>query len=399
LGKAIKVDRDSTPFKITAVLENFPVNSHLSFNLLFSESSLNDDEFKKFINADWTSGAFTTYLSLDGKTDVAKIESEINKLVAQNEEAVTGVQSRYMLQPLKDVHFYSNDIEASLGRKGNITTVYVFSMIALFVLLIACINYMNLTTARFSNRAKEIGVRKVAGASRNNLVQQFLAEAFLITIIALFVALILVQIFLPAFNAFTEKQLTLGLQTDYRIWSGIAVIIIVVGLLSGIYPALFQSAYKPLMLLKSKISFGRGNVSIRRSLVVFQFALSIIMIVATIIVYMQMKYVNTKDMGFNKEQLLVIDINSGKIRRGAETIKTEFEKLPQVKQVSVTSRVPGEWKDLPKVKVKNEKTLTTEGSDMYFLGVDDEFLRTYEVTLAKGRNFMAEALLTLLLLC
>ncbi|HLL41732.1 MAG TPA: FtsX-like permease family protein, partial [Segetibacter sp.] len=265
----------------------------------------------------------------------------------------------------------------------------VFSIVALFVLLIACINYMNLTTARFSNRAKEIGVRKVAGATRNNLVQQFLAEAFLITIIALFVALILVQIFLPAFNAFTEKQLTLGLQTDYRIWLGIAVIIIVVGLLSGIYPALFQSAYKPLMLLKSKISFGRGNVSIRRSLVVFQFSLSIIMIVATIIVYMQMKYVNTKDMGFNKEQLLVIDINSGKIRRGAETIKTEFEKLPQVKQVSVTSRVPGEWKDLPKVKVKSEKTVTTEGSDMYFLGVDDEFLRTYEVTLAKGRNFMA----------
>jgi putative ABC transport system permease protein len=112
------------------------------------------------------------------------------------------------------------------------------------------------------------------------------------------------------------------------------------------------------------------------------------MIVATIIVYMQMKYVNTKDMGFNKEQLLVIDINSGKIRSGAETIKTEFEKLPQVKQVSVTSRVPGEWKDLPKVKVKNEKTLTTEGSDMYFLGVDNEFLKTYEVTLAKGRNFM-----------
>ncbi|HKG67967.1 MAG TPA: FtsX-like permease family protein, partial [Segetibacter sp.] len=389
LGKAIKVERDSTPFKITAVLKNFPVNSHLSFNLLFSESTLNDDEFKKFVNTDWTSGAFTTYLSLKGKSDASKIERKINQSVAANHNEVTRAKSRYILQPVKDVHFYSNDIEGNSGRKGNVTTIYVFSIIAIFVLLIACINYMNLTTARFTNRAKEIGVRKVAGASRKNLVGQFLSEAFLITIIALSAALILVQIFLPAFNAFTEKQLSLGLQTDYRIWLGITVIIIVVGLLSGVYPAIFQSGSQPLMLLKSKISVGRGNLSIRRSLVVFQFALSIIMIIATIIVYMQMKYVNTKDMGFNKEQLLVIDINSGKIRSGAETIKTEFEKLPQVKQVSVSSRVPGEWKDMPKVKVKGEKTVTTEGNEMYFLGVDDEFFKTYEITLAKGRNFIA----------
>lgn len=389
LGKPIKVERDSTPFKITAVLKNFPVNSHLSFNLLFSESTLNDDEFKKFVNTDWTSGAFTTYLSLNGKSDASKIERKINQSVAANHNEVTRAKSRYILQPVKDVHFYSNDIEGNSGRKGNVTTIYVFSIIAIFVLLIACINYMNLTTARFTNRAKEIGVRKVAGASRKNLVGQFLSEAFLITIIALSAALILVQIFLPAFNAFTEKQLSLGLQTDYRIWLGITVIIIVVGLLSGVYPAIFQSRSKPLMLLKSKISVGRGNLSIRRSLVVFQFALSIIMIIATIIVYTQMKYVNTKDMGFNKEQLLVIDINSGKIRSGAETIKTEFEKLPQVKQVSVSSRVPGEWKDMPKVKVKGEKTVTTEGNEMYFLGVDDEFFKTYEITLAKGRNFIA----------
>lgn len=204
--------------------------------------------------------------------------------------------------------------------------------------------------------------------------------------------MLLVQIFLPSFNAFTQKKLSLGIQTDYRIWLGVVVISIIVGLLSGIYPALFQSGSKPLMLLKSKIAIGTGNISIRRSLVVFQFALSIIMIVATIIVYMQMKYVNTKDMGFNKEQLVVIDINSGKIRRGAETIKNEFEKLPQVTQVSVSSRVPGEWKDLPKVKVKNEKTVTPEGDDMYFLGVDDAFLGTYQIRLLKGRNFTAGSL-------
>lgn len=393
LGKAIKVDLDSSAqFKITAVLKNFPVNSHLSFNLLFSESSFTDDDFKKFINSDWSSGAFPSYLLVNDKTDAHKIETEINQLVAANQKDDSKGKSTFILQPLKDIHFYSNDIESNSGSKSDITNIYVFAIIALFVLLIACINYMNLTTARFTNRAKEIAMRKVAGASRKNLVGQFLSEAFLITLIALLVALTLIQLLLPSFNSFTEKQLTLGMHTDYRVWLGIAVIIIIVGLSSGIYPALFQSGAKPLMLLKTKISIGKGNLSVRRSLVVFQFALSIIMIMATIIVYMQMKYVNTKDMGFNKEQLLVIDINSGKIRRGAETIKTEFEKLPQVKHVSVSSRVPGEWKDLPKVKVKNEKILSSDGEDMYFLGIDDKFLKTYGITLKKGRNFLAGSL-------
>ena len=386
IGKVIKVDRDSMPFKITAVLKNFPVNSHLSFNLLFSESSIANDDFKQFTSSDWNSGAFATYLLLNDKTDVHKIEAGINQLAAANKKNNKD-KSSYVLQPLKDIHFYSNDIEGASGKKGDIMYMYVFSIIALFVLLIACINYMNLTTARFANRAKEIAVRKVAGASRKNLIGQFLAESFLITFVALAFAMLLVKILLPSFNAFTEKQLTLGLQTDYRIYAGIALAIIVTGLLSGIYPALFQSASRPLLLLKNKINIGKGNLSLRRSLVVFQFALSITMIVATMIVYMQMKYVNTKDMGFNKEQLLVVDINSGKVRNSAETIKTEFAKLAQVKNVSTSSRVPGEWKDLPKVKVKNEKIQSPEGNDMYFLGVDDQFLRTYQITLSTGRNF------------
>ncbi|MEP7317858.1 MAG: FtsX-like permease family protein [Panacibacter sp.] len=388
LNKTIKADRDSMPYKITAVLKNFPVNSHLSFDLLFSESSMINDDFKNFINSDWSSDAFTTYLLLNNKTDAHKIETKINQLVAAHQNSDSKNKSSFILQPLKDIHFYSSDIEGNSGKNGNITYIYVFCIVALFVLLIACINYMNLTTARFVNRAKEIAVRKVAGASRKNLTGQFLAEAFLVTTVAVVLALFLAEILLPAFNTFTEKQLTLNTQTDYRIWLGVASIIVVVGLLSGVYPALFQSRLKPLLLLKSKINVGKGNLSVRRSLVVFQFALSITMIVATVIVYMQMKYINTKDMGFNKEQLLVVDINSGKVRRGAATIKTEFTKLAQVTDVSVSSRVPGEWKDLPKVKVKNEKIQTAEGEDMYFLGIDDEFLKTYQISLIKGRNFI-----------
>ena len=392
LGKAIKADRDSVPFKITGILKNFPVNSHLFFNLCFSESSLVHPEFKQFVSSDWNSNSFPTYLLLSGKSDPYQVEAKINQLVKANQKKDITDKRSFILQPLKSIHFYSGEIEGGAGIKGSITYIYVFSIVAFFVLLIACINYMNLTTARFANRAKEIAVRKVAGASRKNLTLQFLSEAFLVTVIALMLALVLVKLLLPPFNSFTEKQLMLGAETDYRIWLGVVIIIIFVGLLSGIYPALFQSRFKALSLLKSKLNTGKANLSMRRSLVVFQFAIYIIMIVATMVVYMQMQYVNKRDMGFNKEQLLVIDINSGKVRLSAETMKTEFAKLSQVKDVSVSSRVPGEWKDFVKIKVKNENLMTAKGNDMYFLAADDQFLKTYQITLVKGRNFATGSL-------
>jgi putative ABC transport system permease protein len=389
LGKILKIDRDSIPYNITGVLKNFPANSSLSFNLMVSESSIADDDFKQFINSDWNSDYFTTCLLLDKNADPNKVASQINQLVASNQKKDVKDKSDFMLQPLKDVHFYSENIEGAPANAASIIYIYVFSAIALFILFIACINYMNLTTARFTNRTKEIAVRKVAGASRKNLIGQFLSEAFLLTAIALILALILTKILLPAFNSFTEKQLTLDGQTDYRIWVGVAIVFIVTALLSGIYPALFQSHLRPLLLLKNKLPAGKGNISLRRSLVVFQFTLSIIMIIATLVVYFQIEYVNTKDMGFKKDHLAVIDINSGKVRSSAETIKAEFLKLPQVKDVSVTSRVPGEWKRLPKVKTLLAGANKVDEKAMYFIGAGDAFLKTYQIALAKGRNFFA----------
>ncbi|MEO6491177.1 MAG: ABC transporter permease [Ferruginibacter sp.] len=388
IGNTILVsDRDSLPFKITGVLKAFPANSHLSFNLLFSESSLTSAGFKKFLNADWTSSTFSTYLVLDPNTDNHKLEKKIAKLVALNQDQHNKLKSSFILQPLKDIHFYSNDIEGHTG--GNISYIYIFSIIGIFVLLIACINYINLTTARFVNRAKEIAVKKVVGASRENLIGQFLSESFVMTVISLVFTLIMVKYLLPFFNAFTEKELVLGVGTDYRIWIGILSILVIVTMLSGIYPALFQSGLKPYQLFKSKKSTGNGTLSIRRPLVVFQFSLSIIMIVATIVVYMQMKYINTKDMGFKKDQMVVIDINSGKVRRDAETIKAEFGKLSHVRDATVSSRVPGEWKNIPKVSVKASRALSPKGSEIYFLGVDDRFLKAFGIHLLKGRNFDA----------
>jgi putative ABC transport system permease protein len=393
IGKMIKVEQDSTPYQITGVLENFPLNSQFSFSLLFSESTMASyANFQRFMNSDWGSNDFYTYLLLDEKASPRAIESKINTLVATNRSQDIEDKSSFRLQPLKDIHFNSEGIEGTLGKPGNITYIYVFSIIALFVLLIACINYMNLTTALFSRRAKEIGVRKISGASCSSLAGQFLAESFLVTLISFVLALILIQFLLPAFNAFTEKALSLGPETDYRIWLGVMGVVVLVGVLSGIYPAVFQSHLKPLELFKNKLPVGKGSISLRRSLVVFQFSVSIIMILATLVVYLQMQYVNAKDMGFNKSQLLVIDINSGKVRQGAETIKNEFARLPQVAEVAVSSRVPGEWKNLPKVKVIQNNAATLAERDMFFLAIDDRFLSTYEIKLLRGRGFTNEGI-------
>ena len=391
VGRALKTENDSLPYTVTGILQNFPSNSHISFNLLFSETSISNQRYKDFIASDWSSNSYTTYLMLDKNADVAKATQKLNQMVAANRTAQNTGKSKLNLQLLPSIHFHSAGIEGDntrQERKGNLTYIYVFSIVALFVLLIACINYMNLTTARFANRGKEIAVRKVAGAARSNLVNQFLSETFVMAIISLILALVITKLSLPSFNAFTEKQLDLTTSTDYRIWTGIFATVIVVGLFAGSYPAIFQSGLKPLLLLKNKVQQGKGHLSLRRGLVVFQFSLSIIMIIATMVVFLQMKYVNTANMGFNKEQMVVVDINSGPIRRGAATIKTEFAKIAGVKSVSATSRVPGEWKVITKVKAKPQGA-ATGGDDMYLFTADDQFLKTFEVSLSKGRNFLA----------
>ncbi len=210
-GKMIKIDRDTVPFTITGVLENFPVNSHLSFNLLFSESSLSGEGFTKFTETDWNSQNFTTYLLLNNNVKPGDIEAKINILVSIHQPG--DQKSNLILQPLKDIHFHSGDIEGNSGKTSNLSYIYIFSSIALFLLLIACINYMNLTTARSISRAKEIAVRKTSGASTKNLALQFLSESFLITIVAGVLAFIIAKIsvelvqfiYYEAFNTWDAK--------------------------------------------------------------------------------------------------------------------------------------------------------------------------------------------------
>lgn len=390
VGKSLFFDNDSVPYRVTGVLKNFPVNSSISFNLLVSESTiLGIPEARKHFTSDWTSGAFATYFLLNDNASTTALNNKLDNLLRANHPAEAGVKTEFQLQPLRKIHFYSNDIEGDSGKKGTIAYIYVFLIVGCFIIFIACINYMNLSTARFANRGKEIAVRKVAGASRPMLIKQFLTEVLLLTFFSILISIILVNLLLPVFNSFTDKHLTLGIATDYRIWLGVFSMIVIVTLSAGLYPALFQSGLNPLSLLKSKIQPGRGNISLRRSLVVFQFMISIVLIAATIIIYQQMQYVNKKDMGFDKEKMLVIDVNTGLVSRSAVAVKDEFAKIAHVKSVSYTYAVPGAWKAIPVVKVNTDNSNPESGKDMYYFGVDGQFLSTYNIKLLNGRNFFS----------
>ena len=228
VGKTLSLGRDTNFFNITGVLENFPPNSHIRMNLMTGESSVTNEGYKKFINNDWTSNAFFTFVQLDPNADPAKLSKQLEQLLVSQRKDFKVPPSKIFLQPLAQIHFYSGDIESSSARTGirpggNIMQIYIFSIVAIFVLLIACINYINLTTARFSSRAKEIAVRKVVGAERRNIILQFLSEAMLMTGISLILALVIVKLFLPYFNEFSGKKLQLDLNMDYRIGIGIVI--------------------------------------------------------------------------------------------------------------------------------------------------------------------------------
>jgi putative ABC transport system permease protein len=321
----------------------------------------------------------------------------MTKLVNDNFKAPAGTSFSFNLQPLKEVHLKSDNIidgarnsNVDAIPKGSAFYIRLFSFIGLFVLLIAGINYMNLTTARASNRLKEIGVRKTIGAHRSDLIRQFLLESLLVTLISFVLSLGLVNLLLPAFNAFTGKQLSLGLSADYRIWVLAIVFAAGIGFLSGSYPALMLSRFRPVLLLKGLKLQNRMDLSLRKSLVIFQFTISVVMIIGTIVLYLQVRYLNNTSLGFNKDLLAVIDVNTGKARSEFQAIKSEMEKVSSVKAVSVTSRVPGEWKSFVTIKIKKMGN-TADPLVAYMFGADKDFMRTYEIQLLKGRNFDTRA--------
>lgn len=384
VGKLIDIEEDQL-IKVTAVLEDFPSNSHLSFNVIFSMASITgEDWFKEEFTNDWTSNSFSTYIVAKDETDTGALANAITATVNKNRDAETS-KTTFGLQALADIHFGSAGFRGGLAQNpGEIYYVYIFSAVGIFILLIACINYINLSTSLSITRGKEVGVKKVAGAARHNLIGQFICEANIISIGAMILALGIVNLLIPNFNAFVGKQIPADLLWEPRVLVALIIFILLTGLLSGSYPAFYLSKFKPALAIKGA-SLAGGKSPLRQVLVVFQFALSIVLILATLIAQQQLSFVRNADLGFREDQLVVLDINSGLTRRGFETIKNEIAKIPVVKEVCVTSRVPGEWKNIPQVGITTPGTETKQ--DLYFIGADADFLRTFEVSLLTGRNF------------
>src|SRR6266498_1852345 len=394
LGKTLQFSFMESPFKITGVLKNHPRNSTFDFSSVLSDASFQSDEVNKAMRAhDWFSESFSIYALLKPNADPKSIAGQMSKLVHHNFTPPAGTTFSFGLQPLKDIHLNSENIVDGARNsnvdpiaKGSMFYIKIFSFIAFFLLLIAGINYMNLTTARASSRLKEIGVRKTIGALQNNLMKQFLFESLLVTFISFLLAIAVVNLLLPAFDRFTNKELSLGFSTDYRIWLYALAFAMLTGFLSGSYPALMLSRFKPVLLLKGLKLQNKSGLSLRKGLVIFQFTVSIVMIIGTMILFMQVHYLNNTNLGFNKDLLVVIDVNTGKARTNFEAVKDEMAKIPTVKNVSVTSRVPGEWKSFRTIKIKNMGS-TDEPKVAYMIGADKDFLKTYEIQLLQGRNF------------
>jgi putative ABC transport system permease protein len=293
------------------------------------------------------------------------------------------------LQKLTDIHLTSH-LDEEIEENGDRARVYIFSAIALFILLIACINYMNLSTARSALRAKEIGIRKVAGAQRGEIITQFLSESVMITYTAIILAAALTYFTLPLLNTITGQSLIIESIVKWQVILPLALAPLVIGILSGIYPALFMSSFQPAKVLKGLFKAGNGSISFRKVLVVTQFAISIILIISTAIVFQQLRYIQNKSLGFSKEQVLILRNDNG-LNKNYEAFRNELRQNSLIKDATRSSRIPGgRLLDEQGASTESGDSLRPVAADIKYLAADYDFVTTYGIPMAAGRNFSRE---------
>jgi putative ABC transport system permease protein len=395
VGQFLKVGEREENYEVTGVVRGFPKNSHFRFNMLGSMTSIYLADVTR-----WLGNNNYTYIRLQKGFDPDQLEKEFPELVARHmgteleellgltmeEFLAAGNTYGYFLEPLKDIHLES-DLQFEINPGGSRSSVIIFSVVALFLILIASINFMNLSTASAAKRATEVGIRKVAGAAKDRLISQFLVESFLITLMALVLSVVLVELIVPGFNRITGKELQLTDLGGLRLTLGLLLIGLFVGFASGSYPAFFLSSFRPADVLKSGAMRGARGATLRRILVTFQFVVTIVLFICTILVNRQMNLLRTKDLGFNKENLVVID-RVYVLQEQIDAFRQELLKNPSIQQVSVSSAVPGgligDNAYLPEGASTNE---THAINNIY---ADWYFKDTYELEMAEGRWFQKD---------
>ena len=366
---------------VTGVVKSMPENSHIQFNILIPVEWLS----LLAAHTDGWNERFNTYIELKKGTESKIVEAKIHDFIKRhNKES----NSEIFLQNIKKVHLYSlGKYFADSYGTGDITYVRILSMIAVFILIIACINFLNLSTAQSSRRAREIGVRKVAGANKRKIVFQFLGESLLIVLVAHVIAMILVELLLPGFNNLIGKQLSVNYQSA-GLYIGLITVVLFCGLLAGSYPAFYLSSLKPLDVIKGVINKNPGNTGFRRSLVIFQFSLSILLIICTLIVKMQLKYIQNKNLGFSKDNIGYFMFPTRPSDPKLESLKKELINNPDI--LCVTRA----WNPFYNEGTRNGFSWAgkKEGDDVYFhvLGADVDYAKTYKLELKEGRFFSSE---------
>jgi putative ABC transport system permease protein len=383
-------------FKITGIYKSFPSNTHFHPDILLSFTTLNDTAVygAENLRTNWGNNSFFTYIRLPENYNTAKLEKQFPAFLDRNMPSMARNQFKPSqgtslgLQKLTDIHLRSHtDYEAE--ENGDIKRVYIFSAIALFILLIACINYMNLSTARSTLRAREIGIRKVVGAERKEIIFQFLSESVLISWIAMILAFILATLLMSALNKLTGQQLDINVLLTWKILLPILLVPFAVGLISGIYPAIFLSSFQPIAVLKGFLKSG-GGISFRKLLVTIQFAISIILIIATAVVFSQMRYMQTKSLGFDKDHIVTLTY-PGFTDDKYESFRNDLMASASIKNVTRSSRIPtGRLLDAQGASMPSGDSLIPVTTDIKYVAADQDFTNTYGVKVLAGRGFSRE---------
>ena len=400
INKTVILSNVKHGFIVTGIFQPFPPNAHMHPEILMSFNTLRDTNIygEKQLETNFGNNSFFTYLLMPKGYNMDMITRQLDGFIDKyypTQGLPPGIKphqtTRLTIQKLTDIHLQSH-LADEIEPNGDIKRVYIFSVIALFILLIACINYMNLSTARSALRAREIGIRKVIGAQRKEIIRQFLGESVLITWVALIFAGLFTWLLIPYINSLSHLSLSFSSLFSWNILIGVLLLPFFVGLLSGIYPAIFMSSFRPVQVLKGLLKVGSGNVSFRQVLVVVQFSVSIILIVATTVVFQQLRYIENKSLGFNKDFILTTAYSSD-LTKQFESFKNELLKNPAVKSIGRSSRIPsGRLLDDQNAQViEGGKAVPTQ-IELKMLTTDYGFMDTYGMQLAAGRNFSRQFL-------
>ena len=375
--------------EVAAVMEDFPANTHLEGKLMipFQTASAHIRWWDDFVSTNWHRNMFVTYFKLREDANPEALAQKITRLAEEHWPDGENFSRVFSLQPVEDIHLYAREAEGEINKgKGSAFYLKVFSWLALVLLLVAAFNFTGLLNVSFLSRTQEMGVRKVVGAGRRHLASQVVAESLASIGLALLLALGTIQLTLPYTEALLGKAMSWQALNRESV-AALCIVAILIVLLAAAYPSWLVSRWRPVRALKGERAVAGKSWTVRKGVTFLQFAAAVALIACTFVFYRQLQFMQNKALGFDMEGIVTVDINSGALRSQFQAIKQEFAQLPEVQAVSVSSRVPGEWKFFPFISVRRQGENPDQDEEMIFVGADEDFLSTYQIDLLEGQNF------------